>query len=145
MSAAHSPIVIWSLIGYVLWTMLLVVIILLHRTGMIMRGEKRFNEFPAGQPHGSDAYWRVNRAHLNAVENLPLVAIVFALFYVFARPTPLEARLPLVALGARMVQSLAHMASGSVPVVVLRFTAFAVQYVCLVVMMVAVVRALPLP
>jgi uncharacterized membrane protein YecN with MAPEG domain len=145
MSSAHSPIALWSLIGYVLWTMLLVVFILLHRLGMMMRGERKLNEFPGGQPHGSDAYWRANRAHLNAVENLPLVIAVFALFYALARPTPLWAWLPAVALGGRVLQSLAHLASGSAPAVAVRFTGLVVQYVCLVAMVVIVVRVLPLP
>jgi uncharacterized MAPEG superfamily protein len=145
MSQAHSPIVIWSLIGYLLWTILLLVNVLLHRAGMMSRGERKLNEFPAGQPHGSDAYWRANRAHLNALENLPLVAVAFALFYAFARPTPLIAWLPVVVLGGRVVQSLAHLSSGSVPAVAVRFTGFIVQHVCLVAMVVTVARALPLP
>jgi uncharacterized membrane protein YecN with MAPEG domain len=143
MSPAHSPIVLWSLLGYVVWTMLLVVFILLARGGVIARGEKKFNEFPGGVPHGSDGYWRLYRAHANVVENLPLIVPVFALFYAFARPTPLVAWLPAVALGGRLVQSLAHIASGSVPAVAARFTGLLVQYACLVFMIVAIARVLP--
>ena len=32
--------------------------------------------FAAGVPHGSDAYWRLNRAHLNTLENLPIFAAI---------------------------------------------------------------------
>jgi uncharacterized membrane protein YecN with MAPEG domain len=145
MSATHSSLVLWCLLGYVAWAMLLVMLIVSTRGLVIMRGEKKINEFPSGEPHGSELYRRLNRAHANVVENLPLVAIVFALFYVFVAPSPLVAWLPLVALGGRVVQTVAHVASGSAAAVSVRFAGFAVQYACVVGMMVAIVRALPVP
>ena len=33
-------------------------------------------DFPASVPHGSDRYWRLNRAHLNCLEFLPMFAAV---------------------------------------------------------------------
>jgi hypothetical protein len=106
---------------------------------------KEVQRIPAGVPHGSDAYWRVNRAHANAVENLVLVVPVFWLFYAVARPSPTVAWLPAIALGARIVQSLAHLSSGASPAVAVRFSGLMVQYVCIVFMIVTIARALPIP
>jgi uncharacterized membrane protein YecN with MAPEG domain len=106
----------------------------------ILAGRKRFNEFPSGTQHGSDAYWRLSRAHANAVENLPLFAVIVLVGTMLHVATPGFHRLPEVALGARVVQSAAHVTSGAVPAVVLRFSAFAAQYVCFFWMIVEIVR-----
>src|SRR4051812_46467653 len=101
---SHAPLL--SLIGFAAWTMLLVLAILTWRGLMIMTGGKKFNSFPGGIEHGPPAYWRLNRAHANAVENLVLFAVlVFAGLHVHANG-PLFQTAPVVVLGARVGQSL---------------------------------------
>jgi uncharacterized membrane protein YecN with MAPEG domain len=145
MPATHSTLPLWCLAGYVAWTILTVLAILLSRLLVMMRGERKINEFPGGVQHGGDGYWRLNRAHANLVENLPIVVPVFALSYAFAAPSPIIAAAPVVALGGRVVQTIAHVSSGSVPAVMVRFLGFAAQYICFVLMLYAAVRGLPLP
>src|SRR5437879_5033365 len=63
---------LWALLGYAVWTLALVGALGVCRAAVILKGERNVNEFPAGTPHGSPAYWRLNRAHSNACENLPI-------------------------------------------------------------------------
>jgi uncharacterized MAPEG superfamily protein len=136
----NAPLI--CLVGYAAWAMLLVLSILSWRGLEILRGNKKFNEFPGGLQHGSSAYWRLNRAHANTVENLPIVAaLVLAGLHLHAT-AGLFGQAALVALVARVVQSLVHASSGSVPATALRFTAFATQYVCFGVMLVQILRSL---
>ena len=48
----------------------LVLTIAIDRLLLIFRGRVKNNEFLSGVPHGNEAYWRINRAHLNTLENL---------------------------------------------------------------------------
>jgi uncharacterized MAPEG superfamily protein len=97
-----------------------------------LRGEKQANEFPAGVPHGGDAYWRLNRAHLNCVENLPLFGAVVLIAAVAGVRAPLLDTLACVYLGARIGQSLAHVSSGGVLAVNVRFACFTGQVCCVI-------------
>jgi len=120
-----------SLLGFAMWSVLLVTAIGAVRAGMVLTRQKRANDFPSGQPHGSDMYWRLNRAHLNALENLPIFATVVAVGAFLQVDTPLFGTLATVVLGARVAQSLLHVSSGSVPIVNARFSAFLTQLVCI--------------
>jgi hypothetical protein len=128
------------LFGYATWTMLLVIIIVSARGIDVFSGNKRINEFPGGVPHGSDRYWRLYRAHANTAENLPIIAIVVLGGTLLHVSTPAFEKLPAVALGARVIQSLVHIASGSVLATSVRFAAFATQYACFGWMLVEIAR-----
>jgi uncharacterized MAPEG superfamily protein len=123
---------LWCLLGFVAWTLLLLLAVGIARVGAVLRREKRANEFPSGVPHGSDAYWRLNRAHLNCVENLPLFATVVLVAAVAGVKAPILDTLSCLYLAARVGQSIAHVSSGSVLAVNVRFTFFIVQVGCLV-------------
>jgi hypothetical protein len=129
-----------SLIGYVAWALLLASSIGTWRVTQVLLGEKKSNEFPSGTPHGGERYWRLNRAHLNTVENLPIVAAIVLTGTVLHVDTPMWRMLPAVALAARVVQSTVHISSGSVAAVNLRFTAFLTQLVCFAWMIVEILR-----
>ncbi len=122
---------LWCLLGFAAWTLLLVVAVAAARVMQVVAGEKRPDEFTAGVPHGGDAYWRLNRAHLNCVENLPLFASVVTVGTFAGITWPLFGTLAQVYLGARIVQSVIHISSGSVLAVNTRFAAFLVQIFCL--------------
>ena len=127
-----------SLVGFALWALFLVTLLAGVRAFLVLTKKKRAGDFPAGVQHGGDAYWRLNRAHINTVENLPIyAALVFAAQLLHVDVT-LIAEIGLV---ARIVQSLIHISSGSVMAVNLRFTAFLTQVGCYVAMIVKLYSA----
>jgi len=129
------------LVGFALWAVCLVLCVGLWRVSEVLAGKKRANEFPSGTPHGGDRYWRLNRAHINTVENLPVFAAIVLAGSWLHVDGKLFHTLPAVILGARVVQSLVHVSSGSSRAVSLRFTAFLVQLGCFIVLGVTVLRA----
>ena len=131
---------LWCLLGFVAWTLVLLVGVAGTRTAAVLVGQKRANEFPSGVPHGGDAYWRLNRAHLNCLENLPLFATVVLVATVAGIRAPLLDTLACVYLGARVGQSITHVSSGSVIAVNVRFTFFLVQVGCLVMFLLTIAR-----
>ncbi len=136
---------LWCLLGFASWTVLLAVSVGLWRVGLVFAGRVAANAFPSGTPHGSDVYWRLNRAHMNAAENLPLMASVVLVGTFAGVATPLFATLAQVYLAARVVQSLLHVASNAVLVINLRFTALIVQFVCFGWMGAEIIRNLGVP
>jgi len=125
-----APQSITALVGFACWAILLVLALGTWRTVLIMRGKARANSFTSGTPHGTDAYWRINRAHLNTVENLPIFATIVLSGWVVGQETATFNHLAVIVIAARIVQSLIHIASGSAIAVTFRFLAFAVQLVC---------------
>ena len=101
------------------------------RVSKVVAGTAKPTDFTAGVPHGSDAYWRLNRAHLNCLENLPLFASVVLVATVASMRSPTLDTLARVYLGARVGQSLAHLSSGGTGAVNVRFGFFLVQVGCL--------------
>src|SRR5256885_16509731 len=99
---------LWSLLAMVTWTMALVIAISMYRRGQVELGRKRDNEFPSGVPHGTDRYWRLNRAHVNCVENLPLFASVVLVAHVAHIQNSTLDLLSIVYVGARGGQSTVH-------------------------------------
>ncbi len=115
-----------ALVGYVAWTLLLLVWIVLLRTVLVLSGKRAANDF---DPRGSDVSpfsGRLCRAHANCYENLP----VFGALVLLAMATgngdvtdPL-ARWVLV---ARVAQSIVHLISTSEIAVTIRVTFLLVQ------------------
>ena len=132
---------LWCLAGFVAWTLVLLIAVAVARVGAVLRGEKRPGDFPSGVPHGGDAYWRLNRAHLNCIENLPLFGAVVLVATIAAVKAPVLDTLARTYLGARVGQSLAHVASGGVVAINVRFGFFLVQVACLVGFLLAIARA----
>jgi uncharacterized MAPEG superfamily protein len=129
---------LWCLLGFTAWTVLLVIGVIGWRTAMVLGRKKRANEFTPGVPHGPDLYWRLNRAHLNAVENLPILAVIILIATHLHLQSATFDHLAEVHLGARVVQTCCHLASNAVPVVLVRFTALVVQLACFAWMMVQI-------
>lgn len=123
---------LWCLLGFVAWTLVLLLAIAVVRVGAVLSGRKKANEFASGVPHGGDAYWRLNRAHLNCLENLPIFATVVLVAAVAGVREPHLDTLARTYLGARVGQSIAHVSSGSVMAVNVRFTFFVVQVACVI-------------
>lgn len=131
------------LLGFVLWTLLIVVVgIAGVRFTALATGTAPPNGFPADVPHGSDRYRRTMRAHMNCVENLPLFASVVLTGAIVHAGSPLMDTLALTYLGARVLQTLLHVASGQSAGIALRLAAYVVQLVCLGWMGMLVTRAI---
>jgi hypothetical protein len=130
MSPFVAPHSITALIAYALWAIALAITLAIVRTSRVLRGKAKANSFASGAPHGSDAYWRLNRAHLNTLENLPIFAAIVLSGWVVGMESAMFNRLTVIVVFARVAQSAIHISSGSVAAVSLRFTAFAVQLAC---------------
>jgi uncharacterized membrane protein YecN with MAPEG domain len=136
-----------ALVLFAVWALLLVLSIGAWRGGLVAARKKPITGFPGGTQHGSDAYWRLNRAHVNTVENLPIFgSLVIAGTYLQVQDLAFQI-LPSLVLYARVVQSLIHVTSGTAFAINLRFAAYAVQVASMLVMAYFVLRAtgLPLP
>lgn len=130
-----------ALVLHAAWVLVLVLAIGLWRVSQVLAGQKKVNEFPSGTQHGSDAYWRLNRAHMNTIENLPtFAALVLAGVYLQVQDLAFQV-LPTLVLYARIVQTVIHVASGSALGVSLRFAAYVVQVASMFVMAYIVLKA----
>ena len=115
-----------ALTGFVTWTLLLLVLMESLRSRLVLLKAVPSNGFQPDNGNLSPFMQRLARAHANCLEGLPVfggLLVIAAL----AGQTAITDPLALVLLGARVVQSLIHLASLSVMAVNLRFTAFAVQ------------------
>jgi uncharacterized MAPEG superfamily protein len=129
-----------ALLAFAAWALVLVLGILLMRGLMVLTRERRVNEFPSGQEHGGGFYWRLNRAHVNTLENLAVFAAIVLAGAGLGVSSPRLAQLAEIAVVARVLQSLFHVSSGSALAVSLRFSAFAVQLGCFAWMIVETLR-----
>jgi uncharacterized MAPEG superfamily protein len=128
LAGASAP--IYALMGYVFWAVILAISLVITRAVLVVRGHP-VTEFTAGVPHGSDAYWRLNRAHLNTLENLPMFAAVVLAGVVSGEGSDTFATLARVCVFARIGQSLVHLSSGSEMAINIRVTFFLTQIVCI--------------
>ncbi len=120
-----------ALLGYVAWTLLLVISLGTLRTGAVLAGKKAPNAFsPSGDDMGGFAQ-RLTRAHANCYENLPIAGAVL-LYAIAVNQTWATDRLALALLGARIAQSVAHLISTGNMFVRIRFFFFVVQIAILV-------------
>ena len=115
-----------ALTGFAAWSLALVLALVLMRTVIVTRGEKKANEFSASGDDVSGVVQRLTRAHANCYENLPLFASLIAaagLSGQFAVSDPWAMWI----LYARIAQSLVHVLSTSPMAVTIRFVFFLVQ------------------
>jgi uncharacterized MAPEG superfamily protein len=122
-----SPTVI-ALTGFIAWSLALLVLMEAIRTKKVLFGEVAANGFVPDNANLSPFMQRLARAHANCVEGLPIYGGLLVVALVVGRPSITDS-LAYVFLGARIAQSLIHLASTSAPAVTLRFTAFSVQMV----------------
>ncbi|HSZ73190.1 MAG TPA: MAPEG family protein [Rhizomicrobium sp.] len=138
--AVTVPHSIIALVFYALWTVVLVLMIGFDRVLLVLRGEAGVTSFTSGIKHGTESYWRINRAHMNACENLPIFAAIVLAGWAVAQESAQFNLLATIVVAARIIQSAIHIASGSSMAINLRFTAFAVQLVCEIWMAVLVLQ-----
>ncbi|TWG92874.1 MAPEG family protein [Luteimonas sp. J16] len=116
----------FALTGFIAWTLLLLALMEGIRTGLVLGRRVPANRFTPDNAGLSPFMQRLARAHANCVENLPVLGglLLVAIATGHAAVTdPLAWPL----LGARVCQSLVHLASVSATAVTIRFLFFAVQ------------------
>jgi uncharacterized MAPEG superfamily protein len=132
---------LWCLLAYVLWTLSILAFgVFISRVLAVRRKQIRVSEFRSDQPQLSAAYQRRHRAHLNSLETLPVFATVVLIGQVIGLRVPAFDAACVVLLGARMVQSTAHMISLSGPAVPVRVVAYLVQPLCVGTMILLIIR-----
>jgi uncharacterized MAPEG superfamily protein len=120
---------LWCLVALVLWTVGLVVALSAARLRYLAAGGSH-RDF--GIPDDRRLVWRLYRAHMNALENLPLFASVVLVAAVRGVVAPGRDALAVVYLLARLAQSTVHVAPGAGLRWNARFVFLVVQLVCLV-------------
>lgn len=127
---SQAPTALVALTFYAIWAMVLVLSVAAVRVHQVIVGGAKADSFTAGIPHGPEPYWRLNRAHMNTIENLPIFATVVLAGWAAGAADPIFNLLAVIVVVARAIQSLIHISSGTVHAINMRFTAFAVQVVC---------------
>jgi uncharacterized MAPEG superfamily protein len=128
MTETYLPLTpIAALLLFAVWGLLLVICIGSWRLGLALSGKAPKGGFTPGSPHGSDTYWRLNRAHLNVVENLPFFGVIVLGGEFLSVQAPLFQQLANIVLLARLAQTIIHVASGSQAAILMRFSAYLVQ------------------
>jgi uncharacterized MAPEG superfamily protein len=116
----------YALTGFVSWALLLLVVMEAIRTCLVVTGKVAANGFTPDNAGLSPFMQRLARAHANCIEGLPIFGGLLAIAIMTSR-SAITDPLAFWLLGARIVQSLIHLASTIPMAVSLRFTAFAVQ------------------
>ena len=119
---------VWAVLAFAAWTTTILLLgVGVYRWSLILAGKAELKSFPGDEPHGSPLYRRFVRAHANCIENLPVfIAIVFAGEAAGAHSPTLD-MLSVAVVAARVVQTSAHLSSGSNAAIAVRFTFLCVQ------------------
>lgn len=115
-----------SLLGFLGWTLALLVLMEAIRTKLVLAGQVPANGFAPDNAGLSPFMQRLARAHANCLEGLPLFGGLMLVAVVAGRAQVTDP-LAYALLAARIVQSLIHLASTSPAAVTTRFVFFAVQ------------------
>lgn len=115
-----------ALTGFIAWTLLLLTLMEVVRSQLVLRGKVPANGFTPDNANLSPFMQRLARAHANCIENLPIFGGLLLVAIATDRASITDP-LAYLLLGARVFQSVVHLASLSSLAVTIRFTAFAVQ------------------
>ncbi len=126
------------LVYFALWPIVLVFAIAFIRVGKVFTQGAKPEDFPSGVKHGSDPYWRLNRAHINIFESLPIFAVMVFGGIAMGVVDDHFALLCRIAVAGRIVQTLAHLSSGGLVATNIRFAGLGVQLVCFILMALAI-------
>lgn len=116
----------FALTGFIAWTLALLLLMEALRVGLVATKQVPANAFRPDNSNLSPFMQRLARAHANCLEGLPIFGGLMLVALISNRAHLTDPLAP-VLLGARLVQSVTHLASLSVVAVNIRFAAFAVQ------------------
>jgi len=127
---------IQALLGFTAWTVLLVATVFLYRGIRFLRGTP-INAWPRGTESEGDAPFvrRLQDAHANCVENLPLFAAIVLAAAAMGHQSAVDPLAPWV-LYARFGQTLAHLSGTGQANVFVRASFWSVQLVLFIWMLV---------
>jgi len=117
---------ILALLGYIAWTLILLVGLATYRTVLVAKKEQLVNGF---KPDGSDSPAfgeRITRAQSNCVESFAFIGGLM-LLALTTNSTAITDGLALLLLAARLGQSITHLIASSVLAVQIRFAFFLAQ------------------
>lgn len=117
-----------ALTVFILWALLLIALMEIIRSKLVLQGAVAANEFKPDNRNLSPFMQRLARAHANCIENIPVLGGLL-LIAIASNREHVTDPLAYVLIGARVAQSLIHLASASSLAASLRFTAFLVQLV----------------
>ena len=115
-----------ALTGFVSWSLFLLVVMEVVRSKLVIARAVPANGFVPDNSNLSPFMQRLARAHANCVEGLPIFGGLMIVATLSGRSAVTDS-LAYTFLGARIVQSLVHLSSGSSAAVIVRFSAFSVQ------------------
>lgn len=115
-----------ALVGFIAWTLALLILMEAKRGLLVMRGEIPPNRFLPDNANLSAFMQRLARAHANCIEGLPVFGGLL-LVAIATGSTAITDPLAFVLLGARVFQSTVHMLSISPAAAMVRFGGLAVQ------------------
>ncbi|NCN10626.1 MAG: MAPEG family protein [Leptospira sp.] len=108
-------------------TIFLILVLLGFRSAKVIMGTKRSNEFPSWEKHGSGFYWRLNRAQINCLDNLPIYASLVILGYLIQIQDSNFGILAWIVILGRVIQIFSHLLGETVWHVNFRFTGYIIQ------------------
>lgn len=117
---------VYALIGFIAWTLFLLVLMEAIRTYLVVTGAVASNGFTPDNAGLSPFMQRLARVHANCIEGLPLFGGLLTVAIMTSK-TSITDSTALWFLVARIAQSVTHLISTSPAAVSLRFTAFAIQ------------------
>lgn len=115
-----------ALLGFAAWFVLLSLIMGFYRIGLVMAGQKAPNSFAVDGRDLAALGQRITRARDNCYETLPAFAAIALVAHLSGRSAVTDP-LAMWVLYARIGQSLTHIASTSVPAVLIRANLFFAQ------------------
>ena len=120
-----------SILGLISWYIAMLLTLAGYRLYVSVTKKKAANTFAADGSDVPGFGQRQVRVHANCYENLPIF-IGLMLFAMLSNQTAITDSSAMMLLYARIGQSLVHMASTSVPAVLLRFGLFVVQVLIII-------------
>jgi uncharacterized MAPEG superfamily protein len=115
-----------SLLGYISWTLVLLIWIAVYRTLLVTNKQKAPNDFKADGSNSPPFGERLTRAQSNCVESFAFIGGLM-LLALATNSAVITNGLALLLLAARLGQSVTHLISTSVLAVQVRFAFFLVQ------------------
>lgn len=128
------------LLGFIAWTLFLLLWMETVRSKLVVTGAVAPNAFDPANSTLSPFMQRLSRAHANCLEGLPIFGGLLLVAVVAGKASVTDPLAP-VLLGARVLQSVIHLASTAPAAVTARFLAFAVQMGIAVYWLIGLARA----
>jgi len=123
-----------ALIGFTAWTLLLVFLIVNWRGIEVLRGVPANSWGRGNERDAPGLVKRMQHAHLNCLENLPVFAAIVLAGYAMGKASVVDA-LAMYVLYARLGQSIVHLIGTSHWLVMVRVTFFVIQLLLFFAMM----------